>query len=139
MVADEVAFLTAKAAALLAEYDSAPPPEGPPYRTFEDVERFWAEEVAPVMASLKSMSGYHAITDEVAAIPDDSVWRASATGPLQGLGSDGKLRPPVVLVLHRHLVRHRHGRVHMEELPRAVLPDEDGGHAEMEDGAVRAR
>jgi creatinine amidohydrolase len=83
MVADEVAFLTAKAAELLADYGRAPEPSGPRLRTFEDVERFWAEAVAPIMGSFKSMAGYHQITDEVAAIPEDSVWKASATGPLR--------------------------------------------------------
>lgn len=83
MVADEVAFLTAKAAELLAAYDRAPEPAGPRLRTFEDVERFWADCVAPVMGTFKSMAGYAEITDEVAAIPEDSVWKASATGPLR--------------------------------------------------------
>ena len=41
------------------------------------------EAVAPIMASFKSMDGYAEVTEEVAAIPDDSVWKASATGPLR--------------------------------------------------------
>jgi creatinine amidohydrolase len=83
MVADQVAFLTAKAAELLAEYDRAPEPVGARLRTFEDVERFWADSVAPIMGSFKSMAGYAETTEEVAAIPEDSVWRASASGPLR--------------------------------------------------------
>jgi hypothetical protein len=83
MVDDEVAFLTAKAADLLAAYDGAPPPVGPRLRTFEDVERFWAEAVAPIIGTFKSMDGYAEVTDEVAAIPADSVWSAASTGPLR--------------------------------------------------------
>ena len=83
MVDDEVAFLTAKVAELLAAYDGAPPPSGPLLRTFEDVERFWAEAVAPVFATFRSMDGYSEVTDEVAAIPEGSVWRGNASGPLR--------------------------------------------------------
>ena len=83
MVDDEVAFLAALAGDLLAAYDDAPEPEGARLRTFEDVERFWDEAVAPIMATFKSMSGYHAATDEVAAIPAESVWKGSASGPLR--------------------------------------------------------
>ncbi len=83
MVDDEVAFLTAKAADLLAAYDEAPPPAGPGLRTFEDVERFWAEAVAPIIGTFKSMDGYAEVTEEVAGIPADSVWSAASTGPLR--------------------------------------------------------
>jgi hypothetical protein len=82
MVDDEVAFLTARAADLLAAYDDAPPPNSR-LHTFEDVERFWAEAVAPILGTFRSMDGYHEVTDEVAAIPEDSVWRANASGPLR--------------------------------------------------------
>jgi len=83
MVDDEVAFLIARAAELVAAHDAAPAPEGPTLRSFEDVERFWADVVAPVIGTFKSMDGYAEVTDEVAAIPADSVWRGSATGPLR--------------------------------------------------------
>ena len=84
MVADEVGFLVAKAKDLLAEYDRTPPPAGPArLKTFEDVERFWVDKVAPRMGAFKSMNGYHAVTEEVAAIPAGSVWKAASAGPLR--------------------------------------------------------
>lgn len=83
MVDDEVAFLTAKAAELLAAYDETPPPAGTALRSFEDVERFWEEAVAPLLGRFKSMDGYCAVTEEVAAIPAESVWKVAATGPLR--------------------------------------------------------
>ena len=52
MVADQVAGLGALAGRLLAAYDPARPSR---LRTFDDVERFWAAEVTPVLASFKSL------------------------------------------------------------------------------------
>lgn len=83
MVADEVGFLVAKAAELAARYDAAKPAEAKRLRTFEDVERFWAEIVAPVLPEFKSMAGYHEHDDEVAAIPETSMWKKTSTGPLR--------------------------------------------------------
>ncbi len=83
MVAEEVDFLTAKAADLLARYEEASPPAGPRLRTFEDVERFWSEAVAPVLPQFKSMAGYHEPDEGVAAIPEGSVWKKGSTGPLR--------------------------------------------------------
>jgi creatinine amidohydrolase len=83
MVADEVTFLVAKARELLAAYDQAQPVTGPRLKTFEDVERFWTEVVQPVFPAFKSMKGYHEVTDEVAAIPPDSVWKPASSGPLR--------------------------------------------------------
>ena len=52
MVEGIVANLGAEAKTLLAAYDPARPSR---LRTFDDVERFWHEEIAPRLASFKSM------------------------------------------------------------------------------------
>jgi hypothetical protein len=83
MVRDEVRFLTAKAAQLLAEFDRAIAP-APDRRmqTFEDVERIWTEVVWPVFPSFACLEGYVQPTAEVEALPDDSVWKRNSRGKL---------------------------------------------------------
>lgn len=83
MVADEVGFLTAKALELLGQYDPSRPLEDGGIKTFEDVERFWSECVAPLLPQFKSMAGYHNPGPDQAAIPTHSVWKRDATGPLR--------------------------------------------------------
>jgi creatinine amidohydrolase len=83
MVADEVAFLIAKARALLESYDPLRPRPEQRLRTFEDVERFWDEAVRPVLPSFKSMAGYAKPDPEIVPVPEGSVWKANSTGPLR--------------------------------------------------------
>lgn len=52
MVADQVAWLGNKLRELLAEHDPARPSR---LRTFDDVERFWEEEVRPRLPAFKSL------------------------------------------------------------------------------------
>lgn len=54
MVADEVRWLGAKAAALLAEYQATSPAPRQPL-SFMDVERMWAAEVLPQLPTFKTM------------------------------------------------------------------------------------
>jgi creatinine amidohydrolase len=82
MVADEVVFLTRKAAELIAAYDAGTPPAEERLVTFDDVERFWMRTVQPKLAGFKSMAGYHAPDPQVDAIPSHSVWKRQSTGPL---------------------------------------------------------
>jgi creatinine amidohydrolase len=83
MVRDEVRFLTAKAAELLAEFDRAAPPAADRrMQTFEDVEKIWNEVVWPVFPSFASLEGYVRPTAEVVAIPADSVWKRNSRGQL---------------------------------------------------------
>lgn len=84
MVAEEIAFLTRKAAELLADYDApSATPADARIRTFEDVERFWAESVVPELPKFHSMEGYVDQTPEVSEIPLDSVWKGTSAGPLR--------------------------------------------------------
>lgn len=82
MVEDEIAFLTRKAAELIAAFDPATPSAEERLMTFDDVERFWEGKVVPKLATFKSMAGYHSPDPEVAAIPSQSVWKQQSTGPL---------------------------------------------------------
>lgn len=82
MVADEVAFLTRKAAELIAAYDPKVPATEERLQTFDDVERFWATQVAPRLPEFKSMAGYHTPDLAVDAIPADSVWKRQSKGPV---------------------------------------------------------
>jgi creatinine amidohydrolase len=67
MVADEVRWLGAKAAELLAEYQANAPAERRPL-TFIDIEQIWANDVLPQIKDFKSMQyGDH-------PPPDDSRW-----------------------------------------------------------------
>ena len=50
---------------------------------YEHIPKTWAEAVAPIIGTFKSMDGYAEVTDEVAGIPADSVWSATSTGPLR--------------------------------------------------------
>ncbi len=78
MVADELVFLTRKADELLAAYE---PRRDSRLRTFEDVERFWSDIVQPRLPKFRSMEGYVEPLAEVEAIPANSVWKATSTGP----------------------------------------------------------
>jgi creatinine amidohydrolase len=82
MVADEVAFLTAKAEELLAAFEVRTPPQTP-IRSFEDVEQFWAREIAPIIGGFKSMAGYADGDSDMESIPPTSVWKAGSTGPVR--------------------------------------------------------
>jgi creatinine amidohydrolase len=82
MVAEEVAFLAAKAAELLKAYDGRPAPVLPVW-TFEDVELFWEREVAPILGQFKSMEGYADRHSDMETIGEGSVWKRGSTGPLR--------------------------------------------------------
>ena len=76
MVADEVRWLGAKAAELLAEYDRVKPPHT--LRTFEDVERLWRQVVRP------ALKGFHTMQPSwpnAGPLPEDSIWFANAKVP----------------------------------------------------------
>ena len=84
MVADEVAFLTRKAADLRAAYPAAAKPDSAArLNRFEDVETFWETTVRPVLGKFESYAPYHQPTAVVQELPADSVWKANATGPLR--------------------------------------------------------
>jgi hypothetical protein len=70
MVEDEVRWIGAKAAELLAEYERLQPAHT--FRTFDDVERVWREVVVPHLPSFASMQ---LLWDEDPAPPEGSVWR----------------------------------------------------------------
>lgn len=70
MVADEVRFLGAKAAELLAEYDRIHPAHT--FTTFGDVERFWSEDVEPIQHDLWT---YQPIWEGQQPVPADSIWQ----------------------------------------------------------------
>ena len=72
MVADEVCWLGAKAAELLAEYDQLAPEHR--LLTFDDVERLWDTVVRPRMAEWKTMNQH---PEGRAAPPEGSVWHAN--------------------------------------------------------------
>ena len=55
MVRDQVAALGQLAAELLTAYGAAPPPPGRPPMSFADVERFWADEVQPILRTFASL------------------------------------------------------------------------------------
>ena len=69
MVADEVRYLGGKAEELLAAYTAEC--TAWPVRTFDDVERFWEEEVAPVFGEFHSMQQ---TWEGQKPVPKDSVW-----------------------------------------------------------------
>ena len=69
MVDDEVRWLGAKAAELLAEYQARLPSTRSPL-TFMDLERIWADEVMPRLGSFKSMQYL-----DRQPPPEDSMWR----------------------------------------------------------------
>jgi creatinine amidohydrolase len=77
MVGYEVDFLVRKVGELIADYDQSPVP-AQRLESFGDVERFWAEHLEPLVPELASMEGYATMTEEVAKIPHDSVWRRSS-------------------------------------------------------------
>lgn len=69
MVADEVRFLASKGEELIRSYpDDATTPGFP---TFDSVELFWAESVAPEIAAFRSMSSDFGVGGSV---PEGSVW-----------------------------------------------------------------
>jgi creatinine amidohydrolase len=76
MVRDEVAWLTAKSEALLAAYDPAVDVAGFP--TFESVERFWDEEVRPILPDFACMAGDFGHGGE---IDSGSVWYPNSKVP----------------------------------------------------------
>ncbi len=76
MVADEVRFLGEKAQQLVAEFDRTAPAHA--RLTFEQVERLWDEEVAPVVNEFRSMQGRWGNGPE---IPNDSIWKRNLDVP----------------------------------------------------------
>ncbi len=68
MVRDEVRFLGARAAELLAAYDEARPEHA--MRTFADVERVWTEVVRPALPSFLTLQDSWSGEE----MPPDSVW-----------------------------------------------------------------
>ena len=75
MVADEVAYLGARARELVLEYDRLKPRHA--FRDFDDVERFWAEVVAPRVKDFASMAA--SFGGAPYALPATSVWHGSQT------------------------------------------------------------
>jgi creatinine amidohydrolase len=76
MVEDEVRYLTAKAAELLADYDRAKPAHT--LRTFGQVEQLWAEVVRPAMDKFRTMKwDWH----DHPLPPKDSRWYENAQMP----------------------------------------------------------
>jgi creatinine amidohydrolase len=76
MVADEVKWLGAKAAELLAAYDQTRPVSR--LRTFEDVEKHWDEQVRPRLKDFRSMQPRFNDQDTV---PPESRWFANWAVP----------------------------------------------------------
>ena len=81
MVADEVAWLGGKAAELLADYAAHTPAERRPL-SFAEIERIWAAEVEPQLASFKSMQ--HGDGPAPAA---DSRWQLNYQIPAGGVAA----------------------------------------------------
>lgn len=73
MVADEIAWLAAKADTLRADYASLKPSHT--LRTFEQVEQLWADVVRPAVNDFRSMQpAWTDETREAGRVPKDSVW-----------------------------------------------------------------
>ena len=79
MVADEVRWLGAKAAALLADYDQHKPASRQPL-TFMDIERIWANDVLPQLSTFKSMA-----YGDNPPPAEGSIWQLNYTIPEPGL------------------------------------------------------
>ncbi len=79
MVADEVRWLGAKAAELLAEYSREQPRER--LRTFEDVEVLWETVVRPRLKQFQTMQQRW---ENQLPVPEGSVWHANAHVPDRG-------------------------------------------------------
>ncbi len=77
MVADEVAWLGAKARELVAEYDRLAPAHR--FTTFVDVERAWKETIEPRVPAFKSAEERFAPDHGV--VPPDSVWYGNLQTP----------------------------------------------------------
>jgi len=73
MVADEVEWLSRKAAELLAEYERLKPAHN--FTTFAAVERVWDEVVEPALAGFKTMQPMEG------ELPPDSPWKANSGVP----------------------------------------------------------
>lgn len=79
LVGYEAAYLAAKVRELAASYDAqgqAGKRSG--LQSFGEVERFWTEEIEPLLPGFASMDGYLVATEEVEAIPENSVWKRSS-------------------------------------------------------------
>ena len=75
----QAAYLAARVQDLIAAHDDRPPvPLQGRIESFGDVERFWSDTVVPLIPGFASIEGYLVATDEVEAIPRDSVWRRSS-------------------------------------------------------------
>jgi creatinine amidohydrolase len=77
MVADEVAFLGRKAGELLRDYEMLSPRHT--LRTFVDVERIWAGEIAPRIPGFECVKANFEGSN--ARVPDGSVWRENLENP----------------------------------------------------------
>lgn len=73
MVRDEVAWLGAKAEELLGAYAKEQPAAR--LRTFDDVERLWADVVRPNLPTFKTKQNTWGDCDD---LPEKSVWRENA-------------------------------------------------------------
>jgi hypothetical protein len=80
MVADEVRWLSAKAKELLTAYDRERPRHT--LRTFEDVEKLWADVVRPALKDFWTMQDMW--KGEEHPVPGDSVWHANWRVPKRG-------------------------------------------------------
>jgi creatinine amidohydrolase len=73
MVADEVVYLGTKARELEADYERLRPRHD--FRSFDDVERFWTEVIAPRVPTFACMELDY--TGRGRVLPQDSVWYES--------------------------------------------------------------
>ncbi|HJN15096.1 MAG TPA: creatininase family protein [Armatimonadota bacterium] len=74
MVADEVAYLHARAEELFASYESTQPAHA--LRTFDDVERVWEEVVRPAFGEFRTMQAIW--RDGQPELPEDSCWHENS-------------------------------------------------------------
>ena len=72
MVEDKVRWLGAKKEELLAAYDECAASR---LLTFDDVEKFWAAEIAPIVSDFESLKNFH---EDKSALGADSRWYANA-------------------------------------------------------------
>jgi len=79
MVDDEVRYLGAKAAEMLADYDRLRPEH--PFTTFAEVERIWADVVRPAMKDFRTMQPTWNGSEDM---PPGSVWQANSPIPCRG-------------------------------------------------------
>ncbi len=77
MVADEVRYLGEKTRELLAEYDRVRPEAR--LRSFEQVERLWADVVAPVLPEFLTMRQ----PEDPTRMPEGSVWHTNWRFPVR--------------------------------------------------------